>query len=117
MLQCARFSSEPDVVKASTNSPPLRLGARGNGVRAVQLALTDVGFSMPASSKSGKSLPDGIFGAETTKTVIAFQKANGLVPDGVVGALTMARLDALILAQSEATARSDILTGNKTTGD
>ena len=66
-LQCARFSSEPDIVRASTNSPPLRRGSQGDGVHVLQLALIDLGFAMPISTKNGTSLPDGIFGAETQK--------------------------------------------------
>ena len=43
-LQCARFSSEPDIVRASTNSPPLRRGSHGDGVHVLQLALIDLGL-------------------------------------------------------------------------
>jgi len=116
MLQCARFSNEPDLVKASSNNPALRQGARGTGVRALQMALIDLGFPMPVSTNSGRNLPDGIFGAETAKTVGAFQRANDLTADGVVGQNTMARLDALIAAQSDLVVQSDILSGNKSKG-
>src|SRR5262249_60800021 len=105
-LQCARFSSEPDIVRASTNSPPLRQGSHGDGVRVLQLALIDLGFAMPISTKSGASLPDGIFGAETLKTVMAFQRANGLDADGVVGAHTIERLDPGIAPPSAPPARA-----------
>jgi peptidoglycan hydrolase-like protein with peptidoglycan-binding domain len=115
-LKCARFSSEPDIVRASTNSPPLRRGSHGDGVRVLQLALIDLGFAMPISTKNGASLPDGIFGAETLKTVTAFQKANGLVADGVAGAHTIAQLDKVIAAQSAAQARADALGGDKSKG-
>jgi peptidoglycan hydrolase-like protein with peptidoglycan-binding domain len=115
-LQCARFSSEPDIVSASTNSPPLRQGSRGDGVRVLQLALIDLGFAMPISTNNGASLPDGIFGAETLKTVIAFQRANGLVADGIVGTHTTERLDQVIAAQSTAQARADALSGDKARG-
>jgi peptidoglycan hydrolase-like protein with peptidoglycan-binding domain len=116
-LQCARFSSEPDIVRASTNSPPLRQGSpHADGVRVLQLALIDLGFAMPISTKNGASLPDGVFGAETLKTVMAFQRANGLVADGVVGAHTMERLDKVIAAQSAAQARADALGGDKSKG-
>ena len=115
-LQCARFSSEPDIVRASTNSPPLRQGSRGEGVRVLQLALIDLGLAMSISTHNGTSLPDGIFGAETLKTVMAFQRANGLVTDGVAGAHTIERLDTVIAAQSAALARADALGGDKSKG-
>jgi peptidoglycan hydrolase-like protein with peptidoglycan-binding domain len=115
-FQCARFSSEPDIVRASTNSPPLRQGSHGDGVRVLQLALIDLGFEMPVSTHSGASLPDGIFGAETLRAVMAFQRANGLVADGVAGAHTMERLDKIIATQSTAQARADALGGDKSKG-
>ncbi len=112
-FQCARFSGEPDVVRAAANNPPLRQGAKGDGVRALQLALIDLGFAMPISTRNGKPLPDGAFGAETQSAVIAFQRANGLVQDGVAGAHTLAELDAIMAVRSAATARVDALGGNK----
>lgn len=115
-LECARFSSEPDIVRAATNSPPLRQGSRGEGVRVLQFALIDLGFAMPISTSNGASLPDGIFGAETLKQVMAFQRANGLVADGVVGAHTMERLDKVIAALSASQARADALGGDKSKG-
>jgi peptidoglycan hydrolase-like protein with peptidoglycan-binding domain len=115
-FQCARLSSEPEIVRASANNPPLRQGARGEGVRVLQLALIDLGFAMPISTHGGQSLPDGAFGAETAQTVRAFQRANGLVSDGVAGALTLGRLDQLLAARSEAAARADALGGNRSKG-
>jgi peptidoglycan hydrolase-like protein with peptidoglycan-binding domain len=115
-LQCARFSSEPEIVNASDNAPPLRQGAQGDGVAVLQLALIDLGFPMPISTHGGRSLPDGIFGSETLRAVMAFQRANGLDVDGVVGAHTMARLDQVIAAQTQATARADAMSGNKSRG-
>jgi peptidoglycan hydrolase-like protein with peptidoglycan-binding domain len=115
-LQCARFSSEPDIVRAATNSPPLRQGSRGDGVRVLQLALVDLGFPMPISTNNGASLPDGVFGAETLKAAMAFQRANGLVVDGVVGANSIDRLDKVVAAQSAAQARADALGNDKSKG-
>lgn len=115
-LKSARFSSEPDIVHASANSPPLRQGSHGDGVRVLQLALIDLGVAMPISTKKRASLPDGVFGAETLKTVMAFQRANGLVVDGVGGAYTMERLDQFIAAQSAAQARADAFGGDKPKG-
>jgi peptidoglycan hydrolase-like protein with peptidoglycan-binding domain len=115
-LQCARFSSEPDIGRAAKNSPPLRRGSRGDGVRALQLALIDLGFAMPISTNNGTSLPDGVFGAETLKMVTAFQRANALAVDGVVGAHTIEQLDKVMAAQSATQARADALGGAKPKG-
>jgi peptidoglycan hydrolase-like protein with peptidoglycan-binding domain len=115
-FQCARFSSEPEIVRAAADSPALREGARGDGVVALQLALIDLGFGLPVSTHAGKTLPDGIFGSETARAVTAFQRANGLTPDGVAGTHTLARMDQLLAAQSEATARADPLNGVKSRG-
>jgi hypothetical protein len=62
-------------------------------VQAIQQALYDLGFSLPARGV------DGIFGPETKLAVEAFQKANPpLDDDGVVGRHTMAALDARFAA-------------------
>src|SRR4029450_9949808 len=115
-LQCALFSSEPDIVRASTNSPPLRRGSHGDGVHVLQLALIDLGFAVPVSTKHGPRPPDGVFGAETQKTVMAFQKANGLVVDGVVGAHTIERLDKACAVQSAGQGRAGAFCGGQTEG-
>lgn len=115
-LVCGRLSGEPDIVKASSNSPPMRLGARGEGVRALQMALIDLGVPMPLSTGGGALLPDGIFGNETRGAVSNFQRLNGLVVDGVAGAQTIARLDLLLSALGTASAGLSKLQGNKSRG-
>ena len=113
---CTRFSSNQDIIKAGNNSPSLKQGARSEAVRIVQMALIDLGFVMPVSTANKKTLPDGIFGNETVRILIAFQRANGLVADGIVGAKTLARLDALLAVKSEITVQNDLLRGNKGRG-
>jgi peptidoglycan hydrolase-like protein with peptidoglycan-binding domain len=100
-LTAPRFTSIPQLVRASQNSVPLVQGATGPGVQALQLALVELGFSMPRSTTEGTRLPDGIFGLETQSVVTAFQRANGLKADGVVGPLTLQALDLRIVAESE----------------
>lgn len=78
----------------------MRQGEKGEPVAIVQQALIDLGFAMPRSTNNGRSLTDGIFGTETSKVVTQFQSRFGLVADGVVGRQTMARLDDLIMSQS-----------------
>ena len=61
-----------------------KIGSQGQEVTDIQNALTSQGYF---SSKV-----DGIFGEQTKKAVIAFQKDNGLTADGVVGSKTLAAL-------------------------
>jgi len=100
-LTAPRFTSIPQLVRASQNSPSLAQGATGQGVQALQLALVELGFDMPRSTQQGTRLPDGIFGAETRSVVTEFQRANGLKPDGIAGRMTLQALDLLIVAESE----------------
>jgi len=100
-LTAARFTSIAQLVRASQNSPPLAQGATGQGVQALQLALVELGFAMPRSTKEGTRLPDGIFGPETRSVVTEFQRAKGLKPDGIAGLMTLRALDLAIVAESE----------------
>jgi len=115
-FRCARFSGEPEIVKASLDAPALRRGMESDGVRVLQLALLDLGYTMPISTHHGEKMPDGIFGAETARVVMEFQRANGLSADGIVGTHTLAKLDERIAAASEATARAAPLLGNTSRG-
>lgn len=63
----------------------LRKEDRGNDVKRVQNIVNQIGFD------SGKV--DGVFGANTEKTVKEFQKVFGLVVDGIVGKNTWGVLD------------------------
>ncbi|MBR0134805.1 MAG: peptidoglycan-binding protein [Clostridia bacterium] len=58
----------------------LRYGARGSGVRLMQLALKRAG--------SYKGEIDGVFGTRTLNSVRRFQSAAGLTPDGAYGIKT-----------------------------
>jgi peptidoglycan hydrolase-like protein with peptidoglycan-binding domain len=63
---------------------PIRAGATGDQVIALQERLRDLGYYEGAI--------DGDFGDATTAAVIAFQGQNGLAADGVVGPATEAAL-------------------------
>jgi hypothetical protein len=91
-LSSSRFTSSRRLVAASTNSPPLRRGARGRAVHLIQFALLDLGYRMPRST-GGNMSPDGIYGDETVATVRDFQRSKRLNPDGEVGRNTMRELD------------------------
>lgn len=76
MIEKAGLKDFPVCVTLSTApmSNSIKIGDRGEKVKFIQLYL---GIEA-----------DGIFGLNTEKAVIAFQKKNGLVADGVVGPKT-----------------------------
>lgn len=65
---------------AAPSSQTLRLGDRGEDVKSLQARLIELGYL------SGKA--DGIFGADTEKAVVAFQKLSSLTADGKAGKVT-----------------------------
>jgi hypothetical protein len=88
-LTSPRFSLLADLEAAYDGEGPVCLGNRGRGVQAIQHALYDLGFALPAHGA------DGDFKDETKLAVEAFQRANPpLADDGAVGENTMAALDA-----------------------
>ncbi|MHC4391377.1 MAG: peptidoglycan-binding domain-containing protein [Planctomycetota bacterium] len=78
-------------IQSEAASGQIRMGARGNNVRAIQVGLAKLGFL------SGSL--DGIMGRGTTNALATFQRAQGLVPDGICGPKTLAALDAALGAQ------------------
>ena len=58
-----------------------QLGSRGQEVRAIQQKLKSLGFYGGSA--------DGIFGAQTRKAVVAFQKSVGITADGIAGPKTL----------------------------
>jgi len=95
-LMCPRFRNRTRVQSASENAPPFRRGEISDGVRFLQEALTDLGYSMPNSTQRNEC--DGNFGPETERTVRRFQQDNGLAIDGVAGRQTLTRMDQIFLA-------------------
>lgn len=71
-------------IAALVAAAPLRMGAIGPAVTAVQLALRNDGRDIQA---------DGEFGAITQTAVKAFEAAHGLPPTGIVDGPTAAALD------------------------
>lgn len=96
-----RFSSDPALAAAAKNSPPIKRGAKSEGVQILQQALLDLGVRMPRSTRARHGLPDGIFGEETEQAVRAFQRAHGLQTDGAVGPKTLQALERSIKVLSE----------------
>lgn len=83
---------------AQPGRPVLSIGARGDAVVELQLALARLGFGAE---------PDGVFGPATRSAVRAFQSEDGLVRDGVAGPRTWARLDARLQALAAPTPPAD----------
>ena len=91
MLTSRRLGSDPQLRKASENSPALASGSRGSGVSIMQDLLADLGYPLPKSLAKGTA--DGIFGTETLAAVKAFQSNCALKSDGIAGRMTMKALD------------------------
>ena len=87
-----KFKHCQQLQKASTNSPPLKRGTVGEGVRLVQDAFHTLGYALPASTLPSGGF-DGIYGGETKEVVAAFQRTHLLKDDGQVGELTLAKLE------------------------
>ncbi len=79
-VRSAADTAQTAVVEAAV----LRQGSTGGEVKEVQRRLKLWGYYSGAL--------DGVFGVETRKAVISFQKKNGLTADGVVGKSTYAAL-------------------------
>ena len=66
----------------------IRIGAKGSRVKAMQQALISLNYL------SGKA--DGIFGNQTLKAVLAFQKSQKLSQDGLAGKKTLKALESAV---------------------
>ena len=80
-------------ITASYPGTSLRVGAVGEEVQTVQVALNRISRNYPAIPKI--SPVNGVFGESTLAAVQAFQRVFGLAPDGVVGKATWYRIVAL----------------------
>lgn len=77
-----------------------KVGSRGDEVVKIQTKLRDLGLYTDNV--------DGIFGSNTKKAVIQFQRNNGLVADGIVGPKTLAALGLSSSGTSGGYSSSDI---------
>ena len=87
-----KFVGCAQLVAASNNSPQLKKGGAGEGVRRVQDALRSLGEAFPNSTRPDGTL-DGVFGMETKTVVQMWQRKQFLTDDGEVGTLTLAKLE------------------------
>jgi peptidoglycan hydrolase-like protein with peptidoglycan-binding domain len=89
----ARFAGPPDLLEVLAGKTTLGRGSRGEGLKAVQQALIDMGFSLYGGA-------DGAYGRQSAKAIRNFQvHARSAFPEvqpsGVVDAPTLRALDAL----------------------
>jgi len=75
----------PSIVLPPYPGTLIRIGASGQNVRIIQGYLNVIGRRYP---NIPPLVVDGIFGPRTEASIIAFQRAFGLVPDGIVGPIT-----------------------------
>ncbi len=87
VTRLAELDSEGSAIGIGTVPPSavLRQGSRGQDVVTLQYLLNVLSQYDPAIPAP---VQDGIFGSETRRAVVAFQRAAGLDPDGIVGAKT-----------------------------
>ena len=77
-------SSQQTDAEPETQATLSKMGSRGEEVRKIQQKLKDLGYQVGSV--------DGIFGLQTQKAVLEFQRSKGLNADGIVGQLTLAAL-------------------------
>jgi len=74
------------IVSAATFSTNLTVGSTGADVVALQTALMNAGYNIPAIASGAAA--KGYFGSQTQAAVKLFQTANGVINTGFVGPLT-----------------------------
>jgi peptidoglycan/xylan/chitin deacetylase (PgdA/CDA1 family)/peptidoglycan hydrolase-like protein with peptidoglycan-binding domain len=92
-LRNARFAGLPDLLEVLAGKRSLGQGSRGEGLKAVQQALLDMGFSLHGGA-------DGFYGRQSAKALQNFQvHARSAFPEvkpsGVLEAASLRALDAL----------------------
>jgi peptidoglycan hydrolase-like protein with peptidoglycan-binding domain len=92
-LQSERLRGDARLQRAFDDSPVMRSGESGAGVKTLQRALRDLGYDLTKTFAKGDA--DGTFGDETVAAVKAFQRDQSLGDNGVVGRDTLRALDAL----------------------
>ncbi|MBQ8726004.1 MAG: spore cortex-lytic enzyme [Clostridia bacterium] len=78
----------------------VKQGSRGETVKKIQQKLKRWGYYTGAV--------DGIFGANTRKAVIYFQRRNGLTPDGIVGNKTFQALGISVSSSQSGSSSSGV---------
>ncbi|WP_223636575.1 L,D-transpeptidase family protein [Corallococcus sp. EGB] len=88
VLEHPRFTGSPQLADVASGATVLGTGAKGDGLRAVQGALLDMGFALYGGA-------DGRYGPDTARALRNFQVHAGLRSSGVLDAATLKALEAL----------------------
>ena len=99
LIKVIRFIPDDLAVEPAPVRAALKVGDKGDDVRAMQQALLAQGYELPDWGA------DGEYGDETKKAVAAFQKAKGLPVTGQADGVTLSR----ILAQETAPGAGEVL--------
>jgi N-acetylmuramoyl-L-alanine amidase len=83
-------STPEPVVKGASVTLPIGVGDEGPFVKEVQQDLIKAGFPLPVYGA------DGIFGSETERAVMRFQRKYELIVDGLVGQQTLQKLKEVV---------------------
>lgn len=86
--------------RQSSGNRLLKRGMRGSDVRELQQTLKSKGYHSYSV--------DGIFGIRTQRSVMNFQRANGLVVDGIVGRATMDKLKSTSVSRGNSNKGSSV---------
>ncbi|MFI3220957.1 MAG: peptidoglycan-binding domain-containing protein [Methylococcales bacterium] len=93
-LTSPRFRSSNTLIQVEANQNRLQKDSTGRAVHLVQMALLDLGYTLPNSTSNPNYSPDGNYGEETKQAVKKFQRDNPpLVDDGIIGQQTIRVLD------------------------
>jgi len=88
-LTAVRFSGNADLEAVYDDEQNLQVGDSGAAVSLIQQALVDAGFPLPQFGV------DGIFGNETRRALVDFQRSSNLSADGVLNSNSMSALNSL----------------------
>ncbi|KAA0549807.1 N-acetylmuramoyl-L-alanine amidase [Bacillus sp. BGMRC 2118] len=100
----------PPMVKGTYIDLPLSIDDKGTFVKEIQQDLIRAGFNLPIYGA------DGIYGQETRRAVLNFQKKYNLLVDGLVGNQTLGKLNE-VLSSSKPIAEFPLPTGILKQGD
>lgn len=87
------YTYESSFITQSQEVAVFKQGSRGDTVKKIQQRLKNWGYY--------KGAVDGIYGDQTKKAVILFQRKNGLVADGIVGNKTLKAIGISVSSQNQ----------------